>query len=52
MQRYPYFYSALGALLVETSQPEQALTAYTKALSLTHNPRERAAIQKGMATIK
>ncbi len=52
MQRYHYFYSALGALLAEAYQTEQAMRAYTKALSLTPNPRERTAIQKKIAAIK
>ena len=52
IQRYHYFYSALGALLAEASQPEQALAAYTQALSLTHNPRERTAIHKKIAALK
>ena len=52
MQRYQYFYSALGVLLAELSRPQHAIAAYTKALSLTHNPDERAALQQEIAALK
>lgn len=52
MQRYQYFYSALGVLLAEMSQTQHAITAYAKALSLTQNPGERAALQQEIAALK
>jgi len=52
MRHYHHFHAAMAALLSEDHQICGAIAAYERALSLTHNPSERAFIRKKISDLK
>ncbi len=52
MQGYHHFHAAYAALLLEDRRPEEAKSAFGKALSLAENSRERAYLERKIETLK